>query len=256
MGVDDQPALALFGKTSVSIDPNGGVWQGTATTTTVTQVSGSSYSLAEPTRAGYNFAGWAVVDRNFVDPTVGAMPGTLSSLGLALYNDADFSGTGYTVAAYGSATHNRKDDTTNPLESGYSLEVVTTGTGGFKQEIPSAVDQVFYQVMVVKLPAGYNLQADTTGLGTGASSYWYDFTTNTWATGNGNWNSGTGDWKVYIHKAVCGSDGTFDTAGNVYVNGSTTWYVGYCQTYQVYAGTSSDIVSGNPLGTQLYQFGS
>ncbi|MBR3790852.1 MAG: InlB B-repeat-containing protein, partial [Clostridia bacterium] len=182
--------------------------------------------------------------------------GTLSSLGLALYNDADFSGTGYTVAAYGSATHNRKDDTTNPLESGYSLEVVTTGTGGFKQEIPSAVDQVFYQVMVVKLPAGYNLQADTTGLGTGAASYWYDFTTNTWATGNGNWNSGTGDWKVYIHKAVCGSDGTFDTAGNVYVNDSTTWYVGYCQTYQVYAGTSSDIVSGNPLGTQLYQFGS
>ena len=279
-GVDGYPALSLYGKTTITINPSGGVYNGNTANVTASGVKGTTYGLGVPTRAGYNFAGWAATNSNNLSNSTGiSMPGTLSSWGVALYDNADFAtgnptswgnycwnGANSDDAA--STTHTRITDTTNPLGSGYSMQIQTTGSGstsrpGFVHTINSQSNNVFYQVTVAKIPVGYYFYHANNSMGSGATHHWWDFQTQTWRTGTGSWNYGTGDWQVYIYRVVCGATGSFSTGGHKYVRPissstalATTWYVGYSQVYQVYAGTGSDIVSGRGDQPTSYMFGS
>jgi len=49
---------------TLTIDPNGGTWNGSTTTNTSTMGTGATKTIANPTRTGYNFTGWTVTPNN------------------------------------------------------------------------------------------------------------------------------------------------------------------------------------------------
>ena len=46
--------------TTLTVDPNGGIWNGTTEVSTFTEGNGTTKTIADPTRAGYTFTGWTV----------------------------------------------------------------------------------------------------------------------------------------------------------------------------------------------------
>lgn len=52
---------------TLTIDPNGGTWNGKNQKTYVTQHSGAAYTISHPTRIGYTFLGWESSGGGFLD---------------------------------------------------------------------------------------------------------------------------------------------------------------------------------------------
>lgn len=58
-GVADEAYILLVRLTNIlSINPNGGVWNGTTSVSSVSKLCGDTYTVANPTREGYKFTGW------------------------------------------------------------------------------------------------------------------------------------------------------------------------------------------------------
>jgi len=209
---------------TLTLNPNGGSFNGTTSNTTVTQNYGTTYSVTNnPTRTGYVFTGWTKSGTgtyNYYDNS-----STPTSTSVLNYDSASSTLPNiYNNKGNGSVTRAMVADST--ATGGYSLKITTDGeanpnAGGIVPSLhPTTPSRVVVIEVKAKIPSGYNLNAVSGNLyqGTG-SAYRSDD-----RTGNGN-------WKTYYLVYYYGDTGGFGSATYLYLSGtdntSVTWYVDY-----------------------------
>lgn len=216
-------------KNTLTINANGGTYNGLSGTTTYSQDYDTTKLLSIPTKTGYTFNGWT---KNGT--------GTLNTYGKALNTDVSFakgsnSVTVYNNAGNGYVTHTRQSSSSdNPTGSGYELKIVNNGgasspgKGGFIQGTNSKANGVYYHAFTAKIPVGYTVNDARNSIGTGGSS--------TWLTSR----AGTGKYETYIYRVNAGASGTFSSFGHVYLTGpagTVTWYLASSTMFDATNGT-------------------
>ena len=159
------------------------------------------------------------------------------AFGRMLYRDPTFWNGNNGVAVYnnsgnGTVTVTRVADSTAPNDSKQVLKIQTAGTaspgnGGFYFGTKCGYRKVLVARIIAKIPAGRNLCWATNSVGTGGSHRWLTS------------NAGTGDWKEYVYKVVCGT-ASFSSTHFFYVDGTqgtssapVVWYVAYATVFDV-----------------------
>ena len=186
-------------------------------TATVYCEIGKTGNVGEPGKGGAggdggSDGGW--VGASYGDP---GSPGSDGSYGRGLY-DVTTAGV-YNNADNGNVTHSIENGMLKITVSGEAAP----GLGGFVQSTSSAPYKVFYHTIVAKVPVGYKLEHASNAIGDGAHFEWMTS------------NSGTGEFETYVYRTTCGSTGTFNDFGYVYLYADdyTTviypveWYVSY-----------------------------
>ena len=186
-------------------------------TATVYCEIGKTGNVGEPGKGGAggdggSDGGW--VGASYGDP---GLPGSDGSYGRVLY-DVTTAGV-YNNADNGNVTHSIENGMLKITVSGEAAP----GLGGFVQSTSSAPYKVFYHTIVAKVPVGYKLEHASNAIGDGAHFEWMTS------------NSGTGEFETYVYRTTCGSTGTFNDFGYVYLYADdyTTviypveWYVSY-----------------------------
>lgn len=159
------------------------------------------------------------------------------AFGKMLYRDPTFTKGNNSMGIYnnsssGMVTHTRIADSTAPNDSGYVIQIKTTGTatpnnGGFYFGTMCSNRKVFIARIIAKIPVGHNLQFGSNSIGTGGSSRWLTA------------NAGTGDWCEYIYKVVCGTS-NFSTTHYYYLDGTqgttdapVVWQIAYATVFDL-----------------------
>lgn len=159
------------------------------------------------------------------------------AFGKMLYRDPTFINGNNSMGIYnntssGMVTHTRLADATAPNDSGYVIQIKTTGTaspnnGGFYFGTMCSNRKVFIARIIAKIPVGHNLLFGSNSIGTGGSSRWLTA------------NAGTGDWCEYIYKVVCGT-ADFSTTHYYYLDGTqgtsaapVVWQVAYATVFDL-----------------------
>ena len=159
------------------------------------------------------------------------------AFGKMLYRDPTFINGNNSMGIYnntssGMVTHTRLADATAPNDSGYVIQIKTTGTaspnnGGFYFGTMCSNRKVFIARIIAKIPVGHNLLFGSKSIGTGGSSRWLTA------------NAGTGDWCEYIYKVVCGT-ADFSTTHYYYLDGTqgtsdapVVWQVAYATVFDL-----------------------
>ncbi len=159
------------------------------------------------------------------------------AFGKMLYRDPTFINGNNSMGIYnntssGMVTHTRLADATAPNDSGYVIQIKTTGTaspnnGGFYFGTMCSNRKVFIARIIAKIPVGHNLLFGSNSIGTGGSSRWLTA------------NAGTGDWCEYIYKVVCGTS-NFSTTHYYYLDGTqgtsdapVVWQVAYATVFDL-----------------------
>ena len=159
------------------------------------------------------------------------------AFGKMLYRDPTFINGNNSMGIYnntssGMVTHTRLADSTAPNDSGYVIQIKTTGTaspnnGGFYFGTMCSNRKVFIARIIAKIPVGHNLLFGSNSIGTGGSSRWLTA------------NAGTGDWCEYIYKVVCGTS-NFSTTHYYYLDGTqgttdapVVWQVAYATVFDL-----------------------
>ena len=159
------------------------------------------------------------------------------AFGKMLYRDPTFINGNNSMGIYnntssGMVTHTRLADATAPNDSGYVIQIKTTGTaspnnGGFYFGTMCSNRKVFIARIIAKIPVGHNLLFGSKSIGTGGSSRWLTA------------NAGTGDWCEYIYKVVCGT-ADFSTTHYYYLDGRqgtsdapVVWQVAYATVFDL-----------------------
>ena len=239
---DDQVLYAQWTPNTytLSINPNSGNWGGSTSTKTMTYAADTAIFIPEPTRTGYTFGGWTSTKTltNFGTPAH-SDPQFLTSLnGMDIYDNS----------GNGAVTLTKTTDSANPY-GGNVVKITTNGTalpnaGGFVQRpAASYANNVYYHIIIAKIPTGYELIPAYNHTWGGAVS---------WITPN----IGTGEYETYVLKIATGSDttptswgyspGSIDDFGYLYLIGpnetSVTWYVAYSNMFN--ATTSTGLTGG------------
>ena len=110
----------------LTVNPNAGTWNNTTSASTVTRSYGTQYTVADPTRTGYKFAGWTLSGKGSWNSetkkyTFGAGAGTLTANWTS--NTLTFNGKSETLSY--NATSNQT----------VSLSPATGGTGSYSYSI-------------------------------------------------------------------------------------------------------------------------
>ena len=159
------------------------------------------------------------------------------AFGKMLYRDPTFTKGNNSMGIYnnsssGMVTHTRIADSTAPNDSGYVIQIKTTGTatpnnGGFYFGTMCSNRKVFIARIIAKIPVGHNLLFGSNSIGTGGSSRWLTA------------NAGTGDWCEYIYKVVCGTS-NFSTTHYYYLDGTqgttdapVVWQIAYATVFDL-----------------------
>lgn len=159
------------------------------------------------------------------------------AFGKMLYCDPTFTKGNNSMGIYnnsssGMVTHTRIADSTAPNDSGYVIQIQTTGAatpnnGGFYFGTMCSNRKVFIARIIAKIPVGHNLLFGSNSIGTGGSSRWLTA------------NAGTGDWCEYIYKVVCGTS-NFSTTHYYYLDGTqgttdapVVWQVAYATVFDL-----------------------
>ena len=159
------------------------------------------------------------------------------AFGKMLYRDPTFINGNNSMGIYnntssGMVTHTRLADATAPNDSGYVIQIKTTGTaspnnGGFYFGTMCSNRKVFIARIIAKIPVGHNLLFGSNSIGTGGTSRWLTA------------NAGTGDWCEYIYKVVCGTS-NFSTTHYYYLDGTqgtadapVVWYLAYATVFDL-----------------------
>ena len=159
------------------------------------------------------------------------------AFGKMLYRDPTFWNGNNGVVVYnnsqnGMVTVTRQQDATAPNDSKYVLKIQTSGSasprnGGFYFGAKCGYRKVLVARIIAKIPAGRNLCWATNSVGTGGSHRWLTS------------NAGTGDWKEYVYKVVCGT-ADFSSTHFFYVDGTqgtsdtpVIWYVAYATVFDL-----------------------
>lgn len=191
---------------TVTVNLNGGTG-GPGTSFTATY--DTNKSLAAPTRAGYNFVGWACLSGSRLSQDFSAATGFFTAVpakyiwGSSGTNNSTLSlvnmDTGSGFAASGN--------------SAKMLRIVEPGTStrpvGFHKAQTGSASTDYLIVFVAKAPLGTYFMWATNTIGTGGYHQWLTPP------------SGTGDWKTYVIKVHYGT-GTVSSCGFITAGGSST----------------------------------
>ena len=234
---------------SLSVDPNGGTWNGSSSVSSVSQNYNTTKSLTAPSRTGNSLGAW-VLDGGGSISTFGKLHSKSAD---PFFMDGTNSTDVYNNSGGGTVTHQylAASNTDIELPTGARiLRIKNTGTsspglGGFTNHLQSYANAVFYTIIYAKIPKGYSIQLGSNSLGTNASTSWLTS------------QAGTGDWQVYIHKIQCGSGGELSTTNFYYINGGAngtasnpvTWDVAYFGTYDATGLSASGSSSTTPTFT-------
>ena len=159
------------------------------------------------------------------------------AFGRMLYRDPTFfngnNSTGtYNNSSNGMVVITRMKDTNAPNDSKYVLKIQTNGTaspgnGGFYFSTGTSYRKVLIARIIAKIPVGHNIQWASNSIGSGGSSRWLTS------------NTGTGDWKEYVYKVVCGTS-NFSSTHFYYIDGTQgsssaplAWYIAYATVFDV-----------------------
>ncbi len=218
--------LYFVSQSKVTVNANGGTYSGA---TSITQDKGTNIQLGVPTRPGYTFKGWVAKNGNGTFSTFGQTHDKTTD---GFFDWSDNNIEIYDNSGNGNVVFNliSKPSDLNLPDSKRVLEITnlaTCGWGyGFSNRFQSKANGVFYSVIHAKIPEGYKLMPAYNAHGNN--------THDTWISNN----IGTGTWKTYVFKWVCGSDGNFDTIGFFYIEGPSgssenpvKWQVAYVGTY-------------------------
>lgn len=210
-------------KYTLTINPNGGTWNGETTNTTITQNYDTTYKVTNnPTRAGYLFTGWTLSGNgnySYYDTSV-----TPTETKTFNYNSASSTvPTVYNNSGGGTVTDSMVADST--ATGKYSLKVTTNGTatpgaGGVHVDAwPTTPGRINVLEVKAKIPTGYSLLLSGIGevyTGIGANYRYND-------------NAGTGAWKTYYLVTYSGDTGSFSPTAYLYLSGtnnkSVTWNI-------------------------------
>ena len=234
---------------SLSVDPNGGTWNGSSNVSSVSQNYNTTKSLTAPSRTGYSLGAW-VLDGGGSISTFGKLHSKSAD---PFFMDGTNSTDVYNNSGGGTVTHQylASSNTDIELPSGARiLRIKNAGTsspglGGFTNFLQSYANAVFYTIIYAKIPKGYSIQLGSNSLGTNASTSWLTS------------QAGTGDWQVYIHKIQCGSGGELSTTNFYYIDGGANgtasnpvvWDVAYFGTYDATGLSASGSSSTTPTFT-------
>lgn len=216
---------------TLTVNPNGGTWNGSTSTQSFTQTYNTTKALPLPTRAGYFFIGWQDLGTGWTYD---------SNNDNICFENGIGNITTYCNANDGSVSITREAMST-PTGSGYGLKIhfnssAQTAWGwGFVDSEQSEANTTFIHAFQAKVPKGYTLQYAYNACGDGATRRWLTS------------NEGTGDWATYAYETKCGSMGSFGTFGYVYLTGGSvpvTWYLASSNIYKS-TGSTFYYSSGN-----------
>ena len=213
--ISDKTVTVTVTGNTLTVNPNGGIWNGNSTTRTYTQAYGSTLSIPTPVRAGYKFVGWAEVGSGRLGKINNADPSfDTSNGGVGVYNNS----------GGGTVTHARQSSAapstygSNEILISSSSGTTSPGLGGFYQGTSSAANKKFVHAFVAKVPVGYSVYNAQNSTGDGRTITWITDT------------AGTGEYTLYAYQHNCGSTGTFSTFGHVYIVSGTkpmSWNLAY-----------------------------
>ena len=163
------------------------------------------------------------------------------AFGRMLYRDPTFfngnNSTGtYNNSGNGMVVITRIKDDNAPNDSKYVLKIQTNGAaapanGGFYFSTGTSYRKVLIARIIAKIPVGHCIQWASNSIGSGGTSRWLTS------------NTGTGDWKEYVYKVVCGTS-NFSSTHYYYIDGTQgsssaplIWYVAYATVFDL---TSSE----------------
>ena len=159
------------------------------------------------------------------------------AFGRMLYRDPTFYTGINSVGTYnntgnGLVVITRMQDSNAPNDSKYVLKIQTNGAaspgnGGFYFGTGTSYRKVLVARIIAKIPVGHSIQWASNSIGSGGSSRWLTS------------NAGTGDWKEYVYKVVCGTSG-FSSTHYYYIDGTQgssaaplVWYVAYATVFDL-----------------------
>lgn len=161
------------------------------------------------------------------------------AFGKMLYRDPTFQVGTNNIKAYnnsgnGTVTVSRVANAQAPNDSGQVLEIATSGEaspafGGFYFANTCAANKIFITRIIAKIPVGFKIVWASNSIGVGSKSCWLTSA------------DGTGAWKEYIYKVVCGAEGTFQTTNFFYLNAASgvtlplVWQVAYATVFDITA---------------------
>lgn len=212
---------------SLTVNPNGGSWNGSTSSSTVSQNYGTTKSIAAPTRSGYTFVGWA---------QTGA--GTLadSTSDNAFTDNKWTSGTGsYDNTGSGAVSISTEAvSADNPLKSVTGHEGVFKNSGakttspqlgGWHLVTQTRANSRHIVTFVANVPKGYFLHYANNSIGSGGYTRWLTP------------NIGMGTFQTYAYEVYAGSSGTFMDSGYVYLSADKT------KTWEKGAGSATGAVT-------------
>ncbi len=216
-------------------------------TKTITQATGSSYTLSVPTRAGYEFQGW-VMD------SASDTSGSLSTLGKPvgwkmgdpyLKTDHLTSYAGSTITYPASPTDLALTNSTRVAQM--TRNSVASIMAGFYDAINRKANARWLTVIHAKIPTGFYIRpAFNNG----------NLTKSRWITDN----QGTGEWETYVIEYTDTSDASNILNINIFALSpnsdntatSVTWQMAYLGAYEA---TSFPNATGEIFGEAVYTFG-
>ena len=213
-GSSDQgyPDLRVFYPTTLTVNPNGGVFSGSPNRVSYSQHIGETRTLPVPTRAGYTFKGWRAV---------GTTSGIVGNLGKLTSDNRVFASKD-NVAVYGSETTFTNEATTLQ-QTPYNTQVLKiSSTGectfenrkGFTFNTQSYADAEFIAIFEAKIPVGYKVHWGSNQCG---GTNW-DGVKSGWLTSQ----EGTGDWETYAYYVKCwpaSTGGSYDGTNYFFFEG-------------------------------------
>ena len=136
----------------LTVDPNEGTWNNTTSASTVTRSYGTQYTVADPTRTGYKFAGWTLSGKGSWNSetkkyTFGAGAGTLT----ANWTSAELTFNGKTETLSYNATSNQT----------VSLSPATGGTGSYSYSIVDGNADNYFSISGTKITVKAATPANT-----------------------------------------------------------------------------------------------
>ena len=226
---------------TLTVNPNGGLWNGSSSSQNIAQNYNTIKSIPVPTRTGYTFLRWDLKGSGTLNNRITSDPYFTSGMGgISTYNN---NGDGKV------ALTRQTKSSDNTFGSNYEIKIDVKGAnnpgyGGFYHGITSVANTKYVHSFIAKLPKGTTLAIAHNPVGDDYSKRWLTS------------NVGTGAWQVYAYEMNTGSKGTFSTFGHVYVSSSTTsaftWYLAASQITTVSSNATYTYGAGN--GTLVAQW--
>ena len=226
---------------TLTVNPNGGLWNGSSSSQNIAQNYNTTKSIQVPTRTGYTFLRWDLKGSGTLNNRITSDPYFTSGIGgISTYNN---NGDGKV------ALTRQTKSSDNTFGSNYEIKIDVKGAnnpgyGGFYHGITSVANTKYVHSFIAKLPKGTTLAIAHNPVGDDYSKRWLTS------------NVGTGAWQVYAYEMNTGSKGTFSTFGHVYVSSSTTsaftWYLAASQITTVSSNATYTYGAGN--GTLVAQW--